>query len=66
MNYELDSEKARVNWVRHSVAFESAVNFDWATALETIDDQFDFGEERWVAIGFILHRVCTAHHGLCA
>ena len=53
MQYEWDENKRLANLVRHKVDFTDAVNFEWDTALETIDDRFDYGEERWVALGFI-------------
>jgi len=53
MQYEWDENKRIANVARHKVDFASAVDFQWDTALETIDDRFDYGEERWVALGFI-------------
>ena len=34
-----------------------AENFAWDTAVETIDDRFDYGEERWVTLGMIRFRL---------
>ena len=53
MQYEWDDNKRVANLVRHKVDFADAVAFEWDTALETIDDRFDYGETRWVALGFI-------------
>ncbi len=53
MQYEWDENKRLANLVRHKVDFADAVDFQWDTALETIDDRFNYGEERWVAIGLI-------------
>ena len=53
MQYEWDENKRIANIARHKVDFISAVDFQWDTALETVDDRFDYGEERWVALGFI-------------
>ncbi len=53
MQYEWDENKRIANIVRHKVDFVSVVDFQWDTALETVDDRFDYGEERWVALGFI-------------
>ncbi len=53
MQYEWDENKRIANIARHNVDFVSAVDFQWDTALETVDDRFDYGEERWVALGFI-------------
>ena len=53
MQYEWDENKRAANLARHKVDFTSAIDFVWDTALETIDDRFDYGEERWVTLGFI-------------
>jgi len=53
MKYEWDENKRLANLVRHKVDFNNAVAFQWDTAFETIDDRFDYGEERWIALGFI-------------
>ena len=53
MLYEWDENKRFANLARHKVDFADAVDFEWDTALETIDDRFNYGEERWVALGFI-------------
>jgi uncharacterized protein len=53
MHYEWDEKKRLANLVRHKVDFNDAVDFQWDTAIETIDGRFDYGEERWVTAGFI-------------
>ena len=53
MKYDWDAGKAQANFARHKVEFSTAVDFEWDTAVETLDDRFDYGEERWVALGFI-------------
>lgn len=53
MTYEWDDSKAEANLVRHKVDFNDATYFEWDTAIETYDDRFDYGEKRWIAIGFI-------------
>jgi len=53
MHYEWDENKRLANLARHGVDFNDAVDFQWDTAIETLDDRFDYGEERWVALGFI-------------
>jgi len=35
------------------VYFSHAERFDWSTAIEAEDTRFDYGEVRWVALGFI-------------
>lgn len=53
MQYEWDENKRLANLERHKVDFNVAENFQWETAIETIDDRFDYGEERWITLGFI-------------
>ncbi len=53
MQYEWDENKRIANLVRHKIDFANAVDFAWDTALETMDVRFDYGEEKWVALGFI-------------
>ena len=53
MQYEWNENKRLANLVRHKVDFADAVDFEWDTALETIDARFNYGEKRWVALGFI-------------
>ncbi len=53
MNVEFDPAKDVANRTKHGISLESAVGFDWETALEREDDRFDYGEVRFVAIGMI-------------
>ena len=53
MQYEWDENKRLANLERHKVDFATAIDFEWDTALETIDDRYEYGEKRWVTIGFI-------------
>ncbi len=57
MRYEWDENKRAANVARHDVDFVAAKDFAWDTAVETIDDRFDYDEERWVALGFIHERL---------
>lgn len=53
MRYEWDAAKAAGNRTKHGVDFASVEGFDWATALIVADERFDYGEERWLALGLI-------------
>lgn len=53
MQFEWDENKRLANWIRHHVDFTEAAGFNWDTAVETLDDRQQYGEERWVALGFI-------------
>ncbi len=35
----------------------TAEEFDWSTAIEVYDNRMDYGEERWIALGFIGSRL---------
>ena len=52
VEFEWDPEKARRNLVKHGVDFEDAKNavLD-PRRIETIDDRFDYGEERVLITG---------------
>jgi uncharacterized DUF497 family protein len=53
MRFEWDEKKARTNRIKHRVDFELAPLFEFDNALVTVDDDFDYGEERLKAIGII-------------
>ena len=53
MQYEWDETKRAANLARHNLDFAAALDFKWGTAMETPDDRFDYGEERWIALGYI-------------
>ena len=57
MQYEWDERKNAANRVKHGLDFNIAEGFCWDTAVETLDDRSDYGEERWVALGLIGIRV---------
>lgn len=51
MEFEWDPAKSRRNAQKHGCDFECVAGFDWSEALEVLDDRFDYGEERWLALG---------------
>lgn len=57
--YEWNDRKARTNLAKHRIAFADVFRFEWETADIRIDDDMDYGEERFVATGFIDDRVCV-------
>lgn len=57
MRYEWDEGKRAANLAKHGVDFSTAEDFDWATAVEVRDTRFDYGEERWIALGMIGSRL---------
>ena len=46
-----DETKRRANLKKHGVDFAAAAEFEWESAVESLDDSQ--GEVRWVATGFI-------------
>ncbi|MBW7850889.1 MAG: BrnT family toxin [Rhodospirillales bacterium] len=50
---EWDDDKRAANIEKHGVDFSVARDFDWDTALTLEDDRQDYGEPRFVSIGFI-------------
>jgi uncharacterized DUF497 family protein len=51
--FEWDEAKRQANRAKHGVDFAAAADFEFGTALIWIDDRRDYGEVRYVAIGFI-------------
>jgi len=59
MQYDWDESKRAANLAKHGVDFSEAEGFEWQTALESQDNRIDYGEDRWVALGFIDNRLYT-------
>ena len=57
MKYEWDDDKQRINLIKHGIDFQVALEFEWDTALETVDDRRDYAESRWVALGLVKDRL---------
>ena len=53
MDIEFDAAKDVANRARHRVGLDAAERFDMETALVAPDDREDYGEDRWIAVGFI-------------
>jgi uncharacterized DUF497 family protein len=51
-NFEWDTEKARINRIKHGVAFEVAVQiFLDPLAISVYDEEHSVHEDRWITIG---------------
>lgn len=59
LRFTWDVAKARSNLVKHGVSFETAAAIFDGKTVELPDDRFDYGEERWVAIGLANDRDLT-------
>ncbi len=57
MKYEWDENKRDANFEKHGVDFNEVENFEWDSAIETIDDRKDSEEQRWIAVGRIISRI---------
>ncbi len=57
MHYEWDEDKRKQSRLKHGIDFAIVENFDWSTALVTVDDREDYGELREIAVGFIGDRL---------
>ena len=57
MQYEWDDAKRVTNLDKHQIDFEDIENFDWDNAISEPSSRY--GEERWVALGYIFDRLHT-------
>ena len=48
-----DETKRLANLAKHGVDFAVAQGFDWETALTAVDDRRDYGEGRFISIGYV-------------
>jgi hypothetical protein len=56
--FDWDEAKAKVNYRRHGVTFETATRvFRDTFAIEYLDDRNDYGEERFIIIGMVEDRI---------
>jgi len=61
MDLDYDPAKRESNLAKHGVDFERVRDFDFETASYLPDDRFDYGEVRYVAVGYLddrLHVLC--------
>jgi len=55
--FDWDVDKAKANLTKHGVSFEAADDFDFTASVIRLDNRADYGEPRWVAVGFIRRRL---------
>jgi uncharacterized DUF497 family protein len=53
LRFDWDPAKAAKNLAKHKVSFELAEQLEIITAKVVIDDRFDYGETRFVAVGLV-------------
>ncbi|OAI02414.1 hypothetical protein A1353_16620 [Methylomonas methanica] len=64
MLIEFDHAKSDKNLRERGLSFERADEFDFETAVYLIDDRHDYGEIRWIAMGYLdgrLHILCFVY-----
>jgi uncharacterized DUF497 family protein len=57
MDYEWDERKRSINFALHGVDFAEVESFDWESARVLEDDRKQYGEIRYIAIGYIQMRL---------
>jgi len=53
MDISFDPEKSARNEAERGLPFSMVEDFIWDTALVATDERFDYGEDRWIALGCI-------------
>jgi hypothetical protein len=56
MRYEWDENKRQLNRHKHGLDFQDAHEIFSSPLLVQLDTRQDYGEDRWVAIGFLRYR----------
>lgn len=57
MQFEWDETKSEKNNLKHGVAFDSVLGFDWYHAAIFADQRHEYGERRFAAFGNIDKRL---------
>lgn len=61
MKITYDNNKNQRNLCKHRIALDRAAEFDYDTARYLVDDRKEYGETRWIAVGYLdrrLHILC--------
>ena len=53
MRFEWDEAKNQINIRKHGIDFNDAIDIFNHPLLTMLDDREDYGEERWVSIGWL-------------
>jgi uncharacterized protein len=63
MDFERDDAKAALNPRKHGIAFEDAAHvFLDPWRVDLFDDRSDYGEERWLSIGWVNPALLVVAH----
>lgn len=59
MNFTWDEAKNEINIRKHGLDFVDVHQVFAGPVLEKLDGRFDYGEERWIAIGLLRGILCV-------
>ncbi len=61
--FEWDKAKSRANFQKHGYKFEDVIKIFDGPTLESLDDRFDYSEQRYLSIGLVdgIAMVAVAH-----
>lgn len=59
MKFEWNEVKNRVNIAKHGLDFADAEQVFEGPLLERLDSRFDYGEDRWIAVGLSHGVLCV-------
>lgn len=59
MNFTWDEAKNESNIRKHGLDFADVHQVFDGPILEKLDDRFDYGEERWIAVGLLRGTLCV-------
>ncbi len=62
MQFEWNDAKNRSNLAKHGLDFADAELVFAGPCVTFVDDRFDYGEERFVALGLLARRLVTIAH----
>ena len=57
MRFEWDEDKRVANLRKHKLDFKDAPELFYGPTLVGLDSRYDYGEDRWIAIGTVKDRV---------
>ena len=55
--WDWDEAKRQTNRNKHGIDFAALVQFDWTTAQIEPDNRRDYGEDRFIAVGYVKDRL---------
>lgn len=57
MNITFDAGKDAINQQKHGVSLADAAYFEWDSSIVMADTRRDYGEERYIAFGYLNNRI---------